>query len=114
MNAEELQREIKKLIDEMGWTQAEAARRVYCELNESDDVDELRRYVEVFKKRLNRPSTAPDHLRIIFKALCEQREVQQLRTIKPTYIPGATLDPELQREMRRISRAFDRDVEENG
>lgn len=107
MRTKELQDEIKKLLAEMHWTQAEAARRVYYEIKDSDDADDIRRYIESFKKKLSRSTTPPEHLEQIFKKLCIQREVQKSRVLKLTYVPGPSISTDLQREMQKISRILD-------
>ncbi len=111
MGAKKLQQEIKKLLREMGWTQAKAARCIYCENNELDDEDEIRRYAEAFKKQLNRPTTAPEYLKNVYDTLCRQRPAQRLRKVKPTYVAGPALPPTIQVEMLKISQEFDRQIE---
>jgi len=114
MNTKDLQHEIKTLLAEMRWTQVEAARTVHCEINESeDDEGEINRYVEAFKKQLNRPTTPSDHLQVIFDILCRQRDALRLRKIKPTYLPGPYLDSALRNKIRTISRSFDREMEDD-
>lgn len=111
MDAKKLQGEIKKLIRQMGWTQARAARCIYCELNELDDDTEIRRYEESFKKQLNRPTTSAEYLKRVYDILCRQRPARDLRKIKPTYVPGPSLHPAIQDGMLKISQEFDREVE---
>lgn len=113
MDPKKLQHEIKKLLREIGWTQAKAARCIYCENNEFDDEDEIRRYEEAFKKHLSRPTTPPEYLKNIYDTLCRQRPAQRLRKIKPTYVPGPTLPPAIRSEMLRISREFDCEMEDD-
>ncbi len=112
MRTNKLQREIKELLAEMHWTLAAAARCVHCEMSDSDDEAEIQRYVECFKKKLSRPTTPPEHLEEILKILCLQRPAQHLRKVKPTYVPGPFLNPDLEREMRAISRALDRELKD--
>lgn len=111
MTTKELQAEIKKLIKGMGWKQAEAARHVFWETTDSENEVELSRYVETFKKKLSRPSTPPEHLEAILCILCRQKSAK-LVAIKPVFLPGPTLDTSLRRELRAISRAMDREVDD--
>lgn len=112
MSTEKLQNEIKKLLAEMNWTLAAAARRVYYEIHDSDDPREIERFVETFKKRLSRSTTRAEHLEKILQVLCTQRDAQKLRTVKPVYIPSHALEPVTERKMREISRAFDRELDD--
>ncbi len=51
---EELQKEIKFIINKLGLSITEVAKRVYCERFEDDDIEEERKFVETFRKNLNR------------------------------------------------------------
>lgn len=111
MDAKKLQEEIKKLIREVGWTQAEAARIVYCDNNDTDNEEEIRRYVERFKKLLCRKTTPPERLANIMNVLRCQRAAEKTGRIKLNYVPGSKLDATLRDKMILISREFDREME---
>ena len=51
---EELQNKIKTIIKELGLSQKEMARRVYCERFEDDDTEEINKFVETFRQNLKR------------------------------------------------------------
>lgn len=108
MSTEELQDEIKKLCKQMGWSLQRAARCIYCELNDSDDEDGIRHFTEVFKKHLSRATTAPEKLQNYLDILSRQRDAKKIGVIKPTYISTGNLPPDLEKELRTISRNIDR------
>lgn len=110
MTTEKLQHEIKKLLAEMHWTQAQAARCIHCEQVDSDNEDEIRRYEATFRKKLRRHTTPPEHLNDILKILSQQREALRLGKIKLDYIPSAHIPHDSQIEMRRISRIIDTEI----
>ncbi len=56
----QLQGEIKRLIQQLGKSQNEAARLIYTETNEFDDEDEIKRFEGRFKKQLQRKTTKPE------------------------------------------------------
>lgn len=55
----QLQGEIKRLIQQLGKSQNEAARLIYTETNDFDDEDEIKRFEGRFKKQLQRETTKP-------------------------------------------------------
>lgn len=109
MSTKELQAEIKKMIRGMGWSQAEVARFVYLEKNDTENNVELRRYVETFKKKLSRPSTPPEHLEAILRIMQRQKSATSM-ALKPLYVPGKSLSSPLRLEIQAISRSLDREM----
>ncbi|WP_372861349.1 hypothetical protein [Pseudoalteromonas sp.] len=51
---EELQKKIKVIIKELGLSQKEMAKRVYCERFEDDEAEEIRKFTETFRQNLKR------------------------------------------------------------
>lgn len=110
METQRLQREIKKLLKRMNWSQSEAAKRIYCEKNDSDNDDEISRFIERFKKQISRKTTNSSVLESYYDILCIQREVVTREGVALRYIAGNILDPMIMREIISISREISDDL----
>lgn len=113
MTTQELQASIKWVIRELGWGVAKAGRRIYCELNDTDNEDEIRRFIENFKKHISRKTTPPEKLKLYLNALREIEEVNDLEIVFPSYVPSGHLDQSLQRRLEETSQKLNRDYREN-
>lgn len=108
----DLQREIKKLLKEMGISQATAATYLYCELHDDDDDEKIRKFADSFRKRLNRSSTDAHSLERDLQILSEHRSAHNSAKFKPVYVPSPELDTDTRDRMRQISKDIDRSREE--
>ena len=103
----QLQGEIKRLIQQLGKSQNEAARLIYTETNEFDDEDEIKRFEGRFKKQLQRKTTKPVCLQSCLDILVRYHEARscnkkQLGAIKPKNISSFIVA-----EMRKLSEELD-------
>lgn len=110
MDSTELQHEIKKLLKEMGWTIARAARHIYYEENDTDNEDEINKFIEKFKKKLSRTTTSIEYLENIQRILCEQRSAKHCEEIKPRHLKLQYISESIYREIIMISHELDRDI----
>lgn len=111
MDAKELQRKIKKILHEIGWSQAKFAEVFFYEENDTDNREEMLRYVEAFKKRLSRQTTSCEFLQRAYDFLCEQRPALNAVMVKLNYVEASFLDPTMLDEMRKVSRVLDAEAE---
>ncbi|MAJ68054.1 MAG: hypothetical protein CL584_00160 [Alteromonadaceae bacterium] len=103
----QLQGEIKRLIQQLGKSQNEAARFIYTETYEFDDDDEIKRFEGRFKKQLQRKTTKPEFLQGYLNILTSWYESKgcnkkQLGAIKPKKISAF-----IAAEMRKLSEELD-------
>jgi transcriptional regulator with XRE-family HTH domain len=70
---EELQKKIKTIIKELGLTQTEMARRVYCERFENDDPEETHKFIDTFRQNLKRKAK-PELLKSYLANIANLRE----------------------------------------
>lgn len=103
----QLQGEIKRLIQQLGKSQNEAARLIYTETNDFDDEDEIKRFEGRFKKQLQRETTKPVCLESYIDILVKCHEARscnkkQLGAIKPKSISSFIVA-----EMRKLSEELD-------
>lgn len=101
---EKKRKDLKDLIDRLGWSQPEAAAKIYASRNEEDDADALRKFQEKFKKDLNRSENIElleGYMRTIFDL--PDRVVKSAGLVKLVYVSTGTLDEAVEREMKKIS-----------
>ena len=99
----ELQKTINDLIARLGWSRKALARQLYCELNEIDDEEELRRFEERLKKELTRSTTKPELLEHYLDVIRQLPECEKAGLVVPQYIGSKHLDSEIEEALRNIS-----------
>lgn len=72
------QQELKDWLKKLGLSQNVFAERVFYEMNESDNEQEIKQFTERFKKALNRESTDISLIGSYLKILYEQNEFLKL------------------------------------
>lgn len=104
----ELQKQIKSLIAELGWSQNQLARNLFIELFESDNEDEMKSFQERLKKDLQRTTTKVERLKKYLSIVLSHPDAKGLDVIfnKPVYL-GA-ISPSLQGWLTQISKDLDK------
>lgn len=74
----EKQQELKEWLKKLGLSQNVFAERVFYEINESDNEDEIKQFIERFKKAINRDSTDIGLIETYLKSLYQQNEFLKL------------------------------------
>lgn len=113
-----LQKEIKKIIGELGWSQKKLGREVYYGTFDDydyDDEKEISRFEEKAKKDLNRPTTKIERLNEYLKIISHHREFKKLDIVLPVYRSNSELSEAMQKGMMDISEEIDQmlTIEEN-
>jgi len=75
------QQELKDWLKKLGLSQNVFAERVFYEMNESDNEQEIKQFTERFKKALNRGSTDIGLIESYLKILYQQNEFLKLGLI---------------------------------
>ena len=75
------QQELKDWLKKLGLSQNVFAERVFYEINESDNEQEIQQFIERFKKAINRESTDIGLIESYLKILHEQNEFLKLGLI---------------------------------
>lgn len=102
----ELQREIKKTLKSVNWSQKRLARELYYERNDSDDEVELRREEEKIKKALSRPTTKMDLLESYLNFIRSHRDFSVVDKVIPLYQSSGVLSDYLESELKEVSRSL--------
>lgn len=115
MDTLELQKEIKKIIGRLGWSQKRLGREVYTATFDDDDFEEITKYEERLKKDLSRKTTNPDRLRKYLEIISQHREFEKLDIVSPIYLSNNVLSETMQKGMMDISKEIDKMliIEEN-
>lgn len=104
--ANELQKEIKKILTSMNWSQKRLARELYYERNDSDDEVELRREEEKIKKALSRPTTQVALLESYLNFIRSHRDFSVVDKVIPLYQSSGILSDYLESELKEISKSL--------
>lgn len=75
------QQELKDWLKKLGLSQNVFAERVFYEINESDNEQEIQQFIERFKKAINRESTDIGLIESYLKILYQQNEFLKLGLI---------------------------------
>ncbi len=104
---EDLQKNIKEILNKLGWSYKEFADFIYCETHDIDTEDEVRKFGEKVKKELNRKTTKPEKLEKYLDILFTDKEVQKLDMVFNKYISQNYISPYLSEELKEISKEID-------
>jgi transcriptional regulator with XRE-family HTH domain len=111
MNTQELQKCIKELIKQYGWSQKKLAEVLDVYLNDDDGDDErLARFEESLRKQLNRPNTSPEKLNAYLEILTQESKFNALKMIKPKPLPTTLLDKELIENIAEVSKLISKNL----
>ncbi|MBB1307844.1 hypothetical protein H5162_00090 [Pseudoalteromonas sp. SR41-8] len=109
----ELQKKIKFIINELGLTQIEMARRVYCERFEDDDPEEIRKFTETFRQNLKRKAK-PELLESYLANIANLREFKNsdLAFSNPLDLGFIPLD--VKRALQEVSKELVNNIDSEG
>lgn len=97
------QLELRNWLKTIGLSQASFARTVFCEEHDSDDIEEIKRFCETFKKHLSRKSVPLERLEAYLQILYKQDEFIKLGYVKPEFYYDADFDDTFKKNMKEIS-----------
>ena len=100
---EQLQQEIKSLINRLGWSQNKLAIEIYNATFDDDDEHEISKLQSRLKKELNRSTTKTERLSEYIKIITEHHEYEKFCTVTPTYIDRGQLSKNMTEGLKEIS-----------
>lgn len=107
----EVQKQIKNLSAEIGWTQNRLAQILYTELHVFDDPDEILKFQERLKKELVRPTTKIERLRVYLDLIIAHPEAKKVDRVFNKYIPQEAISASLRKGMIDISQSIDQEYD---
>ncbi|MGO2477055.1 MAG: hypothetical protein ACTH7Q_01570 [Pseudoalteromonas sp.] len=107
---EELQKKIKLIIKELGLTQIEMAKRVYCERFEYDDTEEINKFVETFRQNLKRKAK-PELLESYLANIANLREFKNSDLAISNPLDLGFIPVDIKRALQGISKQLIDDIE---
>ncbi|EMV9185914.1 hypothetical protein AADU03_004800 [Escherichia coli] len=103
--AQQLQDEIKKLLNSMGWSINQFARELHeLEYPGCDTDSEIESYQNKIKKQLSRPTTPPERLRHYLKLLQKHPDFSEANFVQPICTSLGLLDREIEKGLIRLSK----------
>lgn len=112
MGTAELQKEIKRLLGKLNWSQKRLGRELYYFKYEDDDEKEKQRYEENVKKHLSRESTKIEVLQNYIDLIAQHEESKKLDIIFPRYIRTSVLSARMEDGMKDISKLIGKLISE--
>jgi hypothetical protein len=103
----QLQDEIRQIIGQLGMTHNQAAKYIYTEIHDFDDDEEIGRFQESFKKKLQRKTTKPECLQDYLVTLKNHYETRNGNKKKPSAVKPKKLSAFIAKEMSRLSEDLD-------
>lgn len=108
----EKQKKLKSWLKKLGLSQNIFAQRVFYYMNDSDNAEEMKQFIERFKKAINRDSTDIKLIESYLDILFEQDEFLKLGLVKPVFHYADDFDDDFNKKMREISKAISERLEE--
>jgi len=102
-STQELQKELKDIIAQLGWSQNRLACEIYMSENEIDNDDEITRFEGKLKKELIRTTTKPQRLNHYLDIIARHPDFEKLDIIIPRYYSSGILSEEMEAGMKKIS-----------
>jgi len=100
------QQELKSWLKKLGLSQSVFAERVFYHINDSDNEEEIKQFIERFKKAINRSSTDVKLIESYLSILFEQNEFLKLGLEKPQFYYENDFDDDFNKKMRKISQSI--------
>jgi len=97
------QQELKDWLKKLGLSQNVFAERVFYEINESDNEQEMQQFIERFKKAINRESTDIGLIDSYLKILYQQNEFLKLGLVNHTVYCDDEFSDVFNKRMKKIS-----------
>lgn len=114
MDTEELQKQIKTLQKQLGWTDYELAEAIYVDLNEDDNSSKILKFKETLRKQLNRNTTPTPKLEQYLQIIKDHPDYDKLDIVHDSYTKmDQVLSKKMLVGMRRISKDLDNHLKEN-
>jgi len=98
------QQELKDWLKKLGLSQNVFAERVFYEMNESDNEQERKQFIERFKKALNRESTDIGLIESYLKILYQQNEFLKLGLVVHEPYCDDEFSDTFNKRMKKISK----------
>lgn len=108
------QNELKEWLKKLGLSQNIFAERVFYEMNESDNEEEIKRFIERFKKAINRDSTDIKLIESYLKILYEQDEFLKLGLVNHEAYFEDEFSKSFNKRMKKISKNITDKIIERG
>ena len=105
------QEELKSWLKKLGLSQPVFAERVFYHINDSDNEEEIKQFIERFKKAINRSSTDVKLIESYLDILFEQNEFLKLGLEKPQFYYENDFDDDFNKKMREISQSISKRLE---
>lgn len=103
---EELQNNIKELIDRLGWTTPRLAEVIYTATHEEFEYEEneLIKFKDTLKHQLSRKKTKPNLLIKYLDIISQDSEFKKHCLVNPFYVRNVGLNNNMMQKMSRISK----------
>lgn len=108
----EKQQDLKNWLKKLGLSQNIFAERVFYHMNGSDNKEEIKQFVERFKKAINRDSTDIKLIESYLDILFEEEEFLKLGLVKPKFHYENDFDNTFNQSMKDISKSISEKLEE--
>jgi len=108
----EKQQDLKDWLKKLGLSQNIFAERVFYYMNDSDNEEEMKQFIERFKKAINRDSTDIKLIESYLDILFEQNEFLKLGLVKPKFHYENDFDDMFNNKMKNISKSISEKLEE--
>ena len=105
------QQELKSWLKKLGLSQPEFAERVFYYINDSDNEEEIKQFIERFKKAINRNTTDIKLIESYLDILYEQNEFLKLGLVKPQFYYENDFDNSFNKKMKEISQSISKHLE---
>lgn len=114
MNTElkEKQQNLKNWLKKLGLSQNIFAERVFYYMNDSDNEEEMKQFVERFKKAINRKTTDIKLIESYLDILFEQDEFLKLGLVKLSFHYENDFDDDFNKKMKEISKTISERLKE--
>ncbi|MBQ4875768.1 hypothetical protein J8M21_00950 [Pseudoalteromonas luteoviolacea] len=98
----QVQEEIKRIASKVGISQKELSDRIYREENEIDDVDEMNKFYEKFKKHLQRNTTCIQRLKRYVEILERIESVRKANKAPNGYVAIGVISKNLAKRLSNL------------
>lgn len=106
----ELRTKIISMQQQLGWTQAQLAQAIYCELHEDDDDEEcINKFCEALKKQLKRDSTPVELLQRYVQIISNHEDFRRANLVVASPTRLGVVDINILRGVSKLSRDLFRD-----
>ena len=108
----EKQQDLKNWLKKLGLSQNTFAERIFYYINDSDNEEEMKQFIERFKKAINRNSTDIKLIESYLDILFEENEFLKLGLVKPKFHYESDFNNMFNQRMKDISKSISKRIEE--